>query len=606
MTVTPEHKFFVRQGATWQVKEAESLSAGDLLPVPLSLPEGGHAKEVDVKEFLSRTVGSHPYWKERLFTSFDGKRISVGNRKAITLPARIPVGDALMRFLGYYVAEGCVHFRHKQEREDIQLVLSFGLHEEKTLALDCARCCLDAFGIEPEVKRRPSRSEVILRLPNAVALLVRALGAGDRARQKRVPDLVFNAAPGMRKAFLSAYTAGDGHHEKKARRYRCVTSSGELASGLIYLLASLGKSGSVIRRRAHKFNNYRERLSGQVYAVTYLEEGRESQKYGKLGQLLLVPVKEVIRVEEESGVVDIEVEGNHSFLAGDAVFTHNCHSPNREAFDLYSHRMKGRSTPSKALYWGCIQAYRLLENDTVPKIEHIFANSANTRARIKRYLRRDSEILHPGVDAHDFSCESFDRFFFYPSRITPEKRFEYAIDAFREFKARNKERADWKLVIAGSLFADRPDHAAYYERMKRYLGSDGRIVIDASADELSALYAKCYCVLYAPINEDFGIVPLEALASSKPVISVNEGGPREVVREGVDGFLVNSPKEMSLRMEYLAERPERAEEMGREGRRNVEARFTWKSFLERFGKACERVKRNAADGSPAAREGGKP
>ncbi len=269
-----------------------------------------------------------------------------------------------------------------------------------------------------------------------------------------------------------------------------------------------------------------------------------------------------------------------------------CHSPNREAFDLYRHRMKGRALHEKALYWTSLQAYRLLERQTVPKIEHIFANSANTQGRLSEYLGADSEILHPGVDAKEFRCDEYGHFFCYPSRITPEKRFEYVIDAFREFRKRNGKFRDWKLVIAGSLFADRPEHAAYYEWVKRYLGHDGRILIDLPHEDLVSLYAKCYSVLYAPINEDFGMVPLEAMASFKPVISVNEGGPREVVASGETGFLVNSPHEMAERMAHLAERPELAEEMGKKGRKLVEQKFSWERFFERFGKACEKVSRH--------------
>ena len=268
-----------------------------------------------------------------------------------------------------------------------------------------------------------------------------------------------------------------------------------------------------------------------------------------------------------------------------------CHTPNRESYDLYNWRMRQRNLPNKALYWFNIQAYRLLENMTVPKIEHVFANSRNTQNRLKKYLNVESEVLNPGVDYNDFECNSYDKFFFYPSRITPEKRFEYVIRAFKEFKKKKPEFKEWQLVIAGSLFADRQDHAAYYEHIKRMLDGHGRILVDVPFTELRDLYSKAYSVLYSPINEDFGIVPLEALASSKPVISVNEGGPKEVIENGKTGFLVNSPKEMAEKMAFLAERPEKAEEMGKLGRKNVEKNFSWKQFLKRFEGVCKKIEK---------------
>ena len=271
-----------------------------------------------------------------------------------------------------------------------------------------------------------------------------------------------------------------------------------------------------------------------------------------------------------------------------------CHSPNREAFDLYKHRMAQRPLHEKALYWGALQAYRLLEHRTVPKIEHIFANSTNTQRRIKTYLGAESEVLNPGIEFKDFRCDGYEHFFFYPSRITPEKRFEYAIDAFREFKRRNERYRDWKLVIAGSLFAYKREHAEYYEWLKHYVGNDGRVVADISNEDLASLYSRCYAVLYTPIDEDFGIVPLEGMASRKPVISVNEGGPKEVVVDRETGFLVNSPSEMAERMAYLAERPEVVEQMGRKGWGLVEEKFSWERFLKRFGKVCEKVRKGSA------------
>jgi len=274
-----------------------------------------------------------------------------------------------------------------------------------------------------------------------------------------------------------------------------------------------------------------------------------------------------------------------------------CHSPNREAFDLYETRMAKRRPHEKALYWSCLQAYRMLERKTVPKIEHILANSENTSSRLKRYLGVGSQVLHPGVDAEEFRCEDYGNFFFCPSRITPEKRFEYAMGAFRRLKSMGNRFKDWKLVIAGSLFADRPEHASYYERLKQMCGPDCRILVDIPHEDLVSLYAKCRAVLYSPVNEDFGIVPLEAMASSKPVIAANEGGPREVVENGKSGFLVNSPAEMAEKMALLAERADLAEELGKRGRKLALEKFSWDVFFKKFGEAARKTARAAQDGT---------
>jgi len=97
------------------------------------------------------------------------------------------------------------------------------------------------------------------------------------------------------------------------------------------------------------------------------------------------------------------------------------------------------------------------------------------------------------------------------------------------------------------------------------------------------------------VNEDFGLVPLEAMASRKACVAMNEGGPRETISDGVDGFLVGSPQEMAARMEWLSRNPEKCALMGKNGRRKAEKKFTWEHFLKRFEeKAKEVVEQHAA------------
>jgi len=266
-----------------------------------------------------------------------------------------------------------------------------------------------------------------------------------------------------------------------------------------------------------------------------------------------------------------------------------CHSPNREAFDLYDWRMGKRNLLQKAIFWTSIQAFRHFEFETVPKIEYIFTNSRNSQERIKKYLNRDSEVLYPGVDLERFGCKDFEKFFLYPSRIVPEKRIEFAIEAFKRFRKSNPGPG-WKLVISGSV-SGRKEHLDYFERLKNMAvpGSDIEFRTNISDEELLDLYARCFCILYSPINEDFGLVPLEGFAASKPCIAVNEGGPRETVEHGTDGFLVDGIAGMAKMMRYLSERPELAQEMGRKGRKKAEAKFMWKQFLSRFEEKAEEL-----------------
>jgi glycosyltransferase involved in cell wall biosynthesis len=255
-----------------------------------------------------------------------------------------------------------------------------------------------------------------------------------------------------------------------------------------------------------------------------------------------------------------------------------CYSPNREAFDLYDWRMKRRNPVSRAVFWASIQAFKAIEYQTVPKVEYIFTSCKNPQERIKRYLKRDAEVLYPGVECQKFSCRGYERFFFYPSRIVPEKELEYAISAFKLFSARQK---GWKFVIAGSV-SKRPEHMAYLKKLQHLCTPDITIETNVSEERLLDLYSRCYATLFTPINEDYGLIPLESMAASKPCIARNEGGPRETIIDGTDGLLVNSIWDMADKIEWLAKNPDKCEAMGKAGRKKVEEKFTWELFLKRF------------------------
>ncbi|MCX8200151.1 MAG: glycosyltransferase family 4 protein [Candidatus Micrarchaeota archaeon] len=263
-----------------------------------------------------------------------------------------------------------------------------------------------------------------------------------------------------------------------------------------------------------------------------------------------------------------------------------CHTPNREAFDLYEWRMRQRGVIGKAVFWASIQFYKHFEREVVPKIEKIVTNSKNSQARIRKYLNRDSDIISPGITVSNYKNNGYKKYFFYPSRITPEKRFELAIEAFRKSGLHSK---GYKLVIAGSLIPGRSEHEAYLHKIKQLIDGLGEIRVNVPYLELLELYSNCTAVLFTPVDEDFGIVPLEAMASEKPVVAVDEGGPRETILHEKTGFLCKSTDEMATCMGLLASDITLVEKMGRAGRKHVAQNFTWDLFFREFDKALRDV-----------------
>jgi len=237
-------------------------------------------------------------------------------------------------------------------------------------------------------------------------------------------------------------------------------------------------------------------------------------------------------------------------------------------------------------------AYRAIEFPLMKKVEKICTCSDYTKERIGNFLgRQDAEVIYPAVDYKYFNCQSFSHYFLIVSRIIPEKGIDFAIDAFKKF---NKDKK-WKLVIAGYLY-ENTRNKEYLEHLKKMCKShDVHFEINPSDEHMQGIYANCYAKLFSSVEEEWGLVVLEAMASSKPVISINIGGPTISILDGKTGFLVNTIDEMAEKMKFLAERPEIVEKMGKAGRKRVEQNYTWKIFLDKMEKAFKETARAKTD-----------
>ena len=267
-------------------------------------------------------------------------------------------------------------------------------------------------------------------------------------------------------------------------------------------------------------------------------------------------------------------------------------APLRGAYDLYSWYMKHpqyleKNAPLDLVRHRLnINSYRAIDRMVVQKIERICPISQEVNLRLKRYLGRDGgEVVNPGINPEEFHCKEYGRFFFYPSRLSVLKRHDIAIEAFRKFSMKRK---GWKLVIAGFVNDYDRDYLAELKTLAaRCEGVE--LLIDPPRDTLIELYSICYATLFSAINEDWGYVILEAMASSKPVISIDEGGPREIIYDGQTGYLVKDADGMAQKMEAVAGDPGLTERLGKAGRSRVEKNHTVEIYLDKMEKIFKEV-----------------
>jgi len=213
-----------------------------------------------------------------------------------------------------------------------------------------------------------------------------------------------------------------------------------------------------------------------------------------------------------------------------------CHTPVRAFYDLYDVFLTRLDILSRQEFriWSMIQ--RRLDQQSIRYVNSLVANSSNVRDRVRRTYGRDAEIIYPPVDTTRFFTKSYGDFWLSVNRIYPEKRIELQIEVFRNLP-------DEKLVIAGGFAPG--DHATKYAAgLRQKLPPNVTLAGEVPERELLNLYANCRGLICTAMDEDFGLTPLEAMASGKPVVAVNEGGFRETVTPDT-GMLVQ-PSQVNI------------------------------------------------------------
>lgn len=203
----------------------------------------------------------------------------------------------------------------------------------------------------------------------------------------------------------------------------------------------------------------------------------------------------------------------------DQVVVRYTHSTPRTAFDRFQE--KGASRVVRT--YGTVSRVLYQSNVTFP--DRYVANSELVRYRLEKYWGiDDAPVVYPPVPVEDFEPAPKGEFYLTYSRLMPNKRFEEMIDAF-------KRMPDRRLVVGGdgALRPDLEARAAGFDNIE-FLGY-------MSESEKRDRVGRAKALVYAARNEDFGMVPVEAMAGGTPVIGVDEGYTRFQVDDGRTGVL---------------------------------------------------------------------
>jgi glycosyltransferase involved in cell wall biosynthesis len=209
-----------------------------------------------------------------------------------------------------------------------------------------------------------------------------------------------------------------------------------------------------------------------------------------------------------------------------------CHTPMRYAWEQYQEYFQ----PERLGFFKrwfiplAISRLRVWDVVTAQRVDAFIANSAHVAKRIKNYYNREAIVVHPPVEAEKFKIVSSpEDYYFTLSALVPYKRIDRAIEAFNSLKK--------KLIIVG----DGPE----YRRLRKTAGKNITFIRVCEQAKLRDLYANCRAFVF-PGEEDFGITPLEAMASGRPVIAYGKGGVLESVVEGKTGVFFREPTAASF------------------------------------------------------------
>lgn len=203
----------------------------------------------------------------------------------------------------------------------------------------------------------------------------------------------------------------------------------------------------------------------------------------------------------------------------DALHICYCHSPMRYIWDQYSNYHASAPWFTKMMMPWLTSGLRQWDVTSAARVDHFVANSTCVAARINKYWRRDSDVVPPPVETTRFDAsQTRDDFYLYVGEMVPYKRADIAINACNMMERR--------LIVIG----DGPDA----KRLRKIAGPTIEFLGRVPDDILSEHYARCRALLF-PTEEDFGIVPVEAMASGAPVIAFGRGGAKDYVVPEVTG-----------------------------------------------------------------------
>jgi glycosyltransferase involved in cell wall biosynthesis len=312
---------------------------------------------------------------------------------------------------------------------------------------------------------------------------------------------------------------------------------------------------------------------------------RALQDAGHEAQLLRLPFRfspeaDIVRAMDHAASLDFVKPNGVSI---DQVISlqfpgYGVNHPDHRAWVMHQHRAvydlfdAAQATPALADLRERITTF---DNTALARANAVFANSRRVAERLLQFNRIvATPLYHPPTHAESFYCDTALPYVFFPSRLETLKRQHLVIEAARLM------RSSLKIVLAG----DGGQRAALAALIERHgVGDRVALIGHVSEAEKRSFYARAHAVVFPAFDEDYGYITLEAMLSSKPVVTCTDsGGPLEFVRHEDNGWVEAPTAEaLAARLDWIARNPHEVFDAGARAREAyARADISWSHVVD--------------------------
>jgi glycosyltransferase involved in cell wall biosynthesis len=319
-----------------------------------------------------------------------------------------------------------------------------------------------------------------------------------------------------------------------------------------------------------------QELPGHRVYTTFIDRLPFAERYYKH----YLPLMPMALEQLDLGEYDLVISNESGPAKGVIVAPHArhlcyCLTPMRYLWDMYPDYRASTGAVTRTMMLPFMHYLRMWDQLTAQRVDQFVAISRFVADRVQRYYGRRSSVVHPPVAVTDFAVSrSQEDFYLSVGQLVRYKKADLMVEAFNALGK--------PLVIIGE--------GELLPHLRRIAGPNIQLLGRQSSEVIRDHYQRCRALIF-PGTEDFGIVPVEAMACGKPVIAYASGGALDTVVDGVTGMLF-AKQDVTTLVEGVRKFEEESARFNPDAIREHAMQFSTEKFAERFGNSVADLMRS--------------